>query len=68
MRLEAAPILLYIKVSLYQSSCLKITKEPAMKTVIFIFALFIVNMMLSTYAFTDDSAKANQDPVAASFL
>jgi regulatory protein YycI of two-component signal transduction system YycFG len=38
-----------------------------MKTVIFILALFIVNMMLSTYAFTDEQTKANQDPYAANF-
>lgn len=38
-----------------------------MKTVIFILALFIVNMMLSTYAFTDEKAKSPQDPFATTY-
>lgn len=38
-----------------------------MKTVIFFLALFIVNMMLSTYAFNDDKNTANQAPIATDF-
>lgn len=38
-----------------------------MKTVIFFLAVFIVNMVLSTYAFNDDKSTSQQDPAAASY-
>ena len=38
-----------------------------MKTVIFILALFIVNMMISTYALNDETAHSNQDSHSAAY-
>ena len=38
-----------------------------MKTVIFILALFIVNMMISTYALNDDASNSNSDSSSVSY-